>query len=85
MSIWRGAFRSRPYCADETTYDDWRPAYRYGFDSAVRHGGRPWDDTLEKELESEWEGYSKRNSLEWGWHRVKDAVRDAWNRIKVTK
>src|SRR4029450_9702102 len=37
---WRGACRSRPYWVKDSTYDDWRPAYRYGDESAVRTEGR---------------------------------------------
>jgi hypothetical protein len=82
---WRGAFRSRPYYVNETTYDDWRPAYRYGYESAVRYDGRIWDDRLEDELRSEWDRYPERTDRDWSWQRVKDAVRDAWNRLRVTK
>ncbi|MGE5835108.1 MAG: hypothetical protein ACM4AI_11555 [Acidobacteriota bacterium] len=82
---WRGAFRSRPYCASDTSYDDWRPAYRYGYESAVRHEGRAWDDRLEDELRTGWDRYPERTSRDWSWQHVKDAVRDAWNRLRVTK
>jgi hypothetical protein len=82
---WRGAFRTRPYCPDDSTYDDWRPAYRYGYESAVRYQGRPWDDSLEEELRTGWDRYPERANREWSWQRAKDAVRDAWNRLTVTK
>jgi hypothetical protein len=82
---WRGAFRARPYCPDDSTYDDWRPAYRYGYESAVRYQGRPWDDSLEEELRAGWDRYPERTNREWSWQRAKDAVRDAWNRLTVTK
>lgn len=82
---WQGAYRSRPYCGDDSTYDDWRPVYRFGYDSAVRHRGRSWDDSLEDELRTDWDQYSDRAKGDWSWQRVKDAVRDAWNRLTVTK
>lgn len=82
---WRGAFRARPYCATESTYDDWQPAYRYGYECAVRYEGRSWDDALEEELRTGWDRYGERTNPAWGWQRVRDAVRDAWNRLTVTK
>ena len=82
---WRGACRSRPYWAKDSTYDDWRPAYRYGYESAIRHEGRAWDDQLEDELRTGWDRYPERRNRDWSWQHVKDAVRDAWNRLRVTK
>jgi hypothetical protein len=82
---WRGAFRSRPYSTTESTYDDWRPAYRFGYDCAVRYQGRRWDDALEEELSSDWDVYPERKNQQWSWQRVKDAVRDSWTRLTVTK
>ena len=82
---WRGACRSRPYWAKDSTYDDWRPAYRYGYESAVRHEGCAWDDQLEDELRTGWDRYPERRNRDWSWQHVKDAVRDAWNRLRVTK
>jgi hypothetical protein len=84
-AYWRGTFRSRPYCPDDAAYDDWRPAYRYGYDSAVRYQGRSWDDTLEEELRTGWDRYPDRRDRNWTWERVKHAVQDAWNRLTVTK
>jgi hypothetical protein len=82
---WRAEFPSRPYFDDDTTYDDWRPAYRYGYDSAVRYPDRAWDETLEDELREGWDRYPERTDRSWTWERVKQAVRDAWNRLTVSK
>jgi hypothetical protein len=82
---WRGAFRTRPYSTTESTYDDWRPAYKYGYECAVRYEGRDWDDTLEEELRTGWDARAGHRDREWSWKRAKDAVRDAWNRLTVTK
>lgn len=85
-AYWRNTIQSRPYWAAGTTYDDWRPAYQYGYESAVQYRGRTWDTSLETDLERGWDSYPERaNDAEWTWNRVKDAVRDAWNRLTVTK
>jgi hypothetical protein len=54
------------------------PGYRYGFESAQRHRGRKWAD-LESDLERDWGNYSYRGKSTW--QQVKDAARDAWERV----
>ena len=65
-AYWRDNFMSRPYATD-STYDEYRPAYRYGWDSYSKHPGRRFE-----EVESD---------LSHGWDRAKLATKDAWNRV----
>jgi hypothetical protein len=74
---WRTTCRTRPY-AEGRSYDELRPAYRYGHESAHRHRKRTWQDT-EPELERGWQEYPDRGGSTWA--QVKDAVRDAWDRV----
>lgn len=74
---WEGNYRSRPYGASGD-YSTYRPGYRYGFESASRHSGRDWND-VEGDLQSGWNTYEHRGSSTW--EQVKDAVRDAWDRV----
>lgn len=74
---WRGEFSRRPY-ASGRAYDDYRGGYRYGYDSANRYRGRQWKD-VESDLERGWSTYEHRGTSTW--QSVKDAVRDAWNRV----
>ena len=76
---WRDNFRSRPYVLGDD-YDRYRPAYRYGFESARHHMGREWDDA-ETDLKSGWDRYEHRGGLQSTWEDIKDAVRDAWDRV----
>lgn len=78
-TYWRSNFRNRPYASSASRdYDYYRPAYRYGFDAASRYEGRNWSD-VESDLSKSWNTYENRGTSTW--EQVKDAVRDAWDRV----
>jgi hypothetical protein len=78
-TYWRTNYRSRPYAsAASYDYDYYRPAYRYGFESANQYSGRTWD-LVESDLRRNWDTYEHRR--ESTWEQIKDAVRDAWDRV----
>lgn len=79
---WFDNFTSRPYVtAGPDSWDRFRPAYRYGYESAQHHVGRSWDEA-ENDLRSGWERYEHRPKDEHStWDHVKEAVRDAWHRV----
>ena len=76
---WRGAFPSRPYSPGHK-YEDFRPAYRYGYESGMRHEGRSWEDVKEN-LRTGWDRFEGRGPGGAAWENIEDAVRDAWDRI----
>ena len=76
-SYWRNTYSTRPYAAGRD-YDDLRYGYRYGFEAANRYKGRSWDD-VESDLSRDWNTYEYRGQSTW--ENIKDAVRDAWNRV----
>jgi hypothetical protein len=73
---WRNNYRNRPYGSGD--YSAYQPGYRYGSESAQRYQGRQWSE-VESDLARDWEGYEHRGSSTW--QQVKDAVRDAWDRV----
>ena len=77
-TYWRDNWAARSYANADRGFDYYRPAYRYGFESATRHANRAWND-VETELRSGWERDEHRG--ESAWEHVKDAVRDAWHRV----
>jgi hypothetical protein len=78
---WQQNYSSRPYAqGGGQAYDYYRPAYRYGYDSASRHQGRNWSD-VESDLERGWHSYEHHGTEKTTWESVKDAVRDAWDRV----
>ena len=76
-AYWRDNYSSRPY-ASALTYDEYRPAYRYGVDAYTSYPDRSFDE-LEPELRRDWD--SKRGSSSLEWERAKHATRDAWHRL----
>lgn len=79
-NYWQENFSSRPYALGPDYYDRFRPAFRYGFESATHSLGRSWDEA-EPDLAQGWERYQHRGERPAAWEEIKEAVRDAWNRI----
>jgi hypothetical protein len=79
-NYWEENFSSRPYSLGPDYYDRFRPAYRYGFESARDSLGRNWDDA-EPDLRSGWQRYQEESGTPSAWDEIKAAVRDAWDRV----
>ena len=79
---WRDRYASRPYARADRAYEYYRPAYRYGTESAYRFDGRNWDDA-EHSLRAGWADARGEGGA--AWDDVKDAVRDAWDRVRGRK
>ena len=79
-NYWEENFSSRPYALGPDYYDRFRPAFRYGFESARDSLGRSWDDA-EPDLRSGWERYQEESGTPSAWDEIKAAVRDAWDRV----
>ena len=77
-TYWRENYRDRPYASSGRGYDFFQPGYRFGSEAGYRHGDRPWDD-VESDLAGRWNSYEYRGTSTW--EQVKDAVRDAWDRV----
>ncbi len=85
---WRSNYSSRPYATADRGFEFYRPAYRYGLESARRYQGKQWSD-VEPELERGWEtfkgggwaDFKGETKSESTWESVKEAVRDAWDRV----
>jgi phage tail tape-measure protein len=76
-AYWRDNFATRPYAAN-TTYDEYRPAYQYGWESRASRPKQTWMQA-ERELEQGWQSGKYHTKL--GWDRAKHAARDAWERV----
>jgi hypothetical protein len=76
-AYWRNEYRNRPYYQSGADYDQYEPAYRYGYTSAAAHRGRRWDD-VENDLGRDWETHRGRSGMKWD--NAKLAARDAWDR-----
>jgi phage tail tape-measure protein len=78
-AYWRDNYRTRPYVDRDTTYDEYGPAYRYGWESYPRHAGRKFDEA-ETDLRTGWERAKDKSKLTWD--KAKHATRDAWDRVE---
>ena len=74
---WRNNFTTRPY-ASGGKYEDYRPGFRFGGESAHRYHGRNWTD-VESDLRRDWDRYEHRGQSTW--EQIKSAARDAWDRV----
>ncbi|WP_295953407.1 hypothetical protein [uncultured Xanthomonas sp.] len=70
-------FDTVDYRETDSSYDDYRPAYRYGVQARSRYRDRVWDDRLDTDLESGWERAKERSRLSWA--QAKAAVREAFD------
>lgn len=73
-------FDQAGYRAGDETFEDYRPAYRYGTRTRTRYADRDWDERLEDELARGWE--QVRGSSRLTWERAKAAVKEAFGSMK---
>lgn len=73
---WRETYPTRPYYAEDVSYDEVLPAYRYGWESRERFHDQSFDDA-ENTLQAGWE--ETEHDARLGWEMARDAVRDAWD------
>jgi hypothetical protein len=79
-AYWRDNYRNEPYYQSGFNYDEYRPAYRTGWEGRARYPGRNFED-VERDLATDYERNRGSSSLDW--ERSRDAVRAGWSRIDV--
>ncbi len=79
-AFWRQNYRTRSYIQPGADYDQYEPAYRYGYSAYSQYQGRTWDD-VEPDLERDW-SRQRGNRSNLDWDNAKFATRDAWQRVK---
>ena len=77
-AYWRDNYGTRPYVKTGAPYNDYRDAYRYGWESRAK-ATSTWDETSD-DLERGWEKAKQNSRL--AWSEAKDAVRDGWHRVE---
>ncbi len=78
---WRGRFETVPYYKTGLQFDEYQPAYRFGWEAAVRPEFRDRSfEEIEGQLENEWPNYTSTQSERWNEYRP--AVRDAFRRVR---
>lgn len=81
LDYWRTNYQHRPYVEPGVSYDEYAPAYRYGWEAYTTHAGlgRSFEQ-LEPDLRGRWETYRGTSKL--SWEQARHAARDAWARIE---
>lgn len=77
--FWRGEFQNRPYFTSGTPYDQYGPAFQYGWESYANHKGQTFHD-VETELARDWENHRGTSKLSWNYS--KGATQDGWHRAE---
>jgi hypothetical protein len=77
-AYWRQNFWHRPYVRKGTSFNEFRPAYRYGADAHRLHPSESFEQ-VEAEMRSGWDRYKGTSSLTWDDARL--AAREAWQRV----
>jgi len=77
-TYWRENFSRRPYVRQNAKYEEYSPAYRYGWEGRSRFGVKKYEE-IEGDLERDWDKF--RNSCRLNWREAKHAVRDGWDRL----
>ena len=75
---WRTNYHGRPYVRQGEAFDEFAPAYQYGWEAQAHHPGFHFDE-VESDLGREWDRIRGRSKLDWA--RAKAAARDAWDRV----
>ena len=75
----RSSYSAAPYYSDRYTWNDYQPAYQYGYNTFGQYKGQRFED-VEPKLQSEWESARGQSSM--AWNEAKGAVRDGWHYIE---
>jgi uncharacterized protein YcfJ len=72
-------YKTAPYYRAGREWNDYRPAYKYGYDTYSQYRGQRFED-VEPQLERDWNATRAESRL--GWNEAKGAVRDGWHHIE---
>ncbi len=76
--FWRSTYYSRPYVRAGVSYEEYAPAYQYGWEARVFYDPRLFAE-VELILIRDWAAHRGKSTL--NWDTARQAVRDSWNRI----
>ncbi|MEJ7747406.1 MAG: hypothetical protein WKF61_11825 [Luteimonas sp.] len=75
----QNTYQSTPYYSAGREWNDYEPAYKYGYDTYGQHRGQRFED-VEDTLERNWDATRANSRL--GWSEAKGAVRDGWHYVE---
>ena len=74
-------YRNAPYYSAERDWNDYRPAYRYGYDTYGQYRGQRFED-VEPRLQADWDRARRDANSRLEWNEARHAVRDGWHHIE---
>lgn len=77
-TYWSTNYANRPYVSPGSKYEDYRPAYQYGWESRKQYVDRESFDHAETDMGRDWDKVKGQSTLVWD--HAKHAARDAWER-----
>lgn len=75
----RSTYESAPHYKSGRTWNQYEPAYKYGYDRYDQYRGQKFDD-VEGKLERDWA--QTRGESDLAWNEARGAVRDGWHYIE---
>ena len=79
-AYWRDRFSQEKYYVPGSTFDDYAPAYRTGYEGRAAYGTRTFEE-VERDLEAKYNQSKGASKL--GWDRARPAVHAAWHRDRT--
>lgn len=76
---WKDNYSKRSYAEKNASYDNYRPAYRTGYEGHTRYPGKKYEQ-VEADLQRDYEKSKGNSNLTWD--KAKHATRDAWHRVE---
>ena len=82
---WENAYKNRPYYRSGRTFDQYEPAYRYGWENATspEFSDKSFEET-ESVLNQRWAAQAGSQTRP-SWNDSREPARDAWNRIRANR
>jgi hypothetical protein len=80
-AYWRSNYRERPYVYSGAEYDEYGPAYQYGWEARAKNPDKEFTE-VEPDLARDWE--RNRGSSKLDWQQARAACHDAWDRCVRT-
>ena len=75
----KNTYRDTAYYASGRDWNDYEPAYKYGYDTYGQYRGQRFED-VESDLERNWNATRANSRL--AWNEAKGAVKDGWHHIE---
>jgi hypothetical protein len=75
---WKDNYSSRDYVPAGASFNDYGPAYRYGYETYPKYSGKRFDD-VESDLSRDWDRMKGTSRLNWS--EAKYATRDSFQRV----